>query len=61
MSIFNTHATGLDALDPPRGGTQEKNVAGQAFDGKVFIQSTDDLFFRLGDDRIIGRFGNCAA
>ncbi len=61
MRVVDPHAAGLDAQDPIRAVAQLENVAGEAFDGEVFVDGADDLPGRLEHDLVVGVVGNRAA
>src|SRR5207237_10631948 len=58
-SNFHAHASGLDAANAPGGRAKEEDVAGEALDREVFIEGTDNRFFRFGNDKVVRIFRNC--
>ncbi len=61
MGVLHANAARLDASNLPGCCTEQKNVAGQAFDGEVFVKCADGRPFRLGHDEILCAVGDCAA
>src|SRR5207248_4573289 len=53
VRILHANAAGLDAPNTPGCSSQQKHIAGETLDGEVFIERSDDRFFRFGDDKII--------
>ena len=55
------HLAAAHVEHAPRSIAQQKDVAGQALDGEILVDRADERFLGLGDDAILGRFGNRAA
>jgi hypothetical protein len=53
--------SGTDAANPPGTIAEKKNIAGQAFDGKIFIHGADEGLTGKFDDSVVGRVRNRSA
>src|SRR5579883_567254 len=61
MRVLHPHDAGFDAPHLPRIGSEQEDVAGHAFDGKILVEGTDDVAFRLDDDVVVRSIGDGAA
>jgi hypothetical protein len=61
MSILDANAAGLHAANPPRCRSKKEDISGQAFDGKVFVNCSDDRLFRFRNNVVIRILWNCPA
>ena len=53
MSVFNANRAGVDSQNPPRRVAELENIAGHAFDGKVFVYRSEECLARFKHDTII--------
>ena len=61
VRIFDANHAGIDAQNLPRRVAELKDIAGQTFDGEIFVHRADERFGGFEDDAIIGVVGNRAA
>ncbi len=61
LCVLDPHPARLDAQDPIRGIAELEDVALQALDGEVLVESADEGAGRLEDDLIVGVVGDRAA
>ena len=61
LCVLDPHPARLDAQDPVRGIAELEDVALQALDGEVLVESADKGAGRLEDDLIVGVVGDRAA
>jgi len=60
VGIFDAKSSGIDAQDTPGSVAELKDVAGEAFDGEVFVNCADESFAWFENDAVIGVFRDCA-
>ena len=53
VSILNANRAGVDSQNPPRRVAELENIAGHAFDGKVFVYRSEECLARFKHDTII--------
>src|SRR4029077_4347330 len=61
LRVFDKHAAGSDATYAPGSVAEQNDVAGKAFDGKVFVYRADGDALGLGNDGIQRICGDCPA
>ena len=61
LGIAHADFAAAHVQDAPGSIAQQKHVAGQALDGEVLVDRADEGLLGLGDDPILGRFGNRSA
>ncbi len=59
--VLDAHLARLDAPDSPRRGSQQEDVAGHAFHGEIFVDTSHHPSLWLGDHEVVGVIGNRAA
>src|SRR5438105_2871273 len=53
VSVLNANRAGVDSQNPPRRVAELENIAGHAFDGKVFVYGSEECLTRLKHYTII--------
>src|SRR5216684_7402356 len=61
LRVFHQHAAGLHAANAPGGIAEKNDVAGEAFDGEIFVDRADGEALGLGHYGVEGIFRNRAA
>src|SRR5882757_6209967 len=61
MRILDSDPAGLDSLDSPGMGAEQKYVARETLDGEIFVDGADGFVVGLGDYGVVRVFRNSAA